>query len=96
MKLTSLGETRSKETESFNFHKPTHLTHLQLKDPPFLLHLLCDLCAGDLCTDHAVLLGMFPLLLLNLCATTKRQETEDDRETTSLNSVRGYRKWLFD
>lgn len=70
--LLFLEGTRNKETDSFNFHKPSHLTHLQLKDPPLFLHLFCDLCAGDLCTDHAVLLGMFPLLLLDLCATKAR------------------------
>lgn len=79
------------QNESLNPHKPTHLTHLQLKDPPLLLHLFCDLCAGDLGADHAVLLGMFPLLLLNLCAMAKK--TRNKRWQRNNNN--GYRKWLL-
>lgn len=48
--------------------KSLYLTHLQLEQPPLLLHLLCDLCSCDLSPDHPVLFGVFSLLLLDLCA----------------------------
>lgn len=43
-----------------------HLTHLQLEQPPLLLHLLCNLSATELGANHPVLPGMLPLLLLSL------------------------------
>lgn len=43
-----------------------HLAHLQLEEPPLLLHLLGDLGAADLRADHAVQAGVLLLLLLDL------------------------------
>lgn len=51
--------------------KKPYLTHLKLKKPPLLLHLLCDFSAGDLSANHPVLLGVFSLLLLYLCTDTR-------------------------
>lgn len=45
-----------------------HLAHLKLEDSSFLLHLLGDLSSAELGANHPVLLGMFPLLFLDLCA----------------------------
>lgn len=45
----------------------THLTHLELKKTPLLLHLLCNFRPGDLGADHPMLLGVLSLLLLYLC-----------------------------
>lgn len=47
--------------------KNTHLAHLELKQASFFLHLLRDLSPSDFSTDHPMLLGMLPLLLLYLC-----------------------------
>lgn len=44
----------------------SHLTHLQLEEPTLLLHLLGDLSSAELGADHPVLLGVLPLLLLDL------------------------------
>lgn len=43
-----------------------YLTHLQLEQPPFFLHLFSDLSASDLRPDHPVLFSVFSLLLLDL------------------------------
>lgn len=40
-----------------------HLAHLQLEEPPLLLHLLGNLSPADLGADHAVQLGVLLLLL---------------------------------
>ena len=62
----------------------TDLTHLQLEEPPLLLHLLCDLGAADLRADHAVLPSVLLLLLLDLGAEEGGEtgsQTETDTKT---------------
>lgn len=49
-----------------------HLAHLQLEEPPLLLHLLGDLGAADLRADHPVQLGVLLLLLLDFGAAGGR------------------------
>lgn len=51
-----------------------HLTHLQLEHSPLLLHLLCDFPSAELCSNHPVLLCVFPLLLFNLCSAEVKTE----------------------
>lgn len=46
----------------------TDLAHLQLEEPPLLLHLLGDFCATDFRADHPVLPRVLLLLLLYLGA----------------------------
>lgn len=46
----------------------TDLAHLQLEEPPLLLHLLSDFCPTDFRTDHPVLPRVLLLLLLYLGA----------------------------
>lgn len=41
----------------------SYLTHLQLEEPSFLLHLLCNLSPAYFGTNHPVELGMFLFLL---------------------------------
>lgn len=41
----------------------SYLTHLQLEEPSFLLHLLCNLGPAYFGTNHPVELGMFLFLL---------------------------------
>lgn len=53
----------------------TYLTHLKLKEASLFLHLFCDLSPGDLRTDHPMLFGMFPFLLLDFCTVTKPNQT---------------------
>lgn len=43
-----------------------HLAHLQLEEASLFLHVLGNLAAAELGADHAMLPGVFPLLLLNL------------------------------
>lgn len=54
----------------------TYFTHLELKETPLLLHLLCDLGPGDLGADHAMLLGVLSLLLLYLCTITEERTSQ--------------------
>lgn len=49
----------------------SYFAHLELKEAPFLLHLLCDLGSCDFCADHPVLLCMLSFLLLNFCTVIK-------------------------
>lgn len=50
----------------------SYLTHVKLKGSSLFFHLLCDLSPADLCPDHPVLLGMLPLLFLNLITRKSR------------------------
>lgn len=53
-----------------------HLAHLQLEQPPLLLHLLCNLSTAELSANHPVLPGMLPLLLLSLRSAEITHELE--------------------
>lgn len=55
-------------------HVP-YLTHLELKGPSLFFHLLSNLSSTDLRPDHPVLLGMLPLLFLDLITTQQRRHT---------------------
>lgn len=67
---TSLDLTQSGNPGLSSTTFLTHLTHLQLEEPPLLLHLLCYLRPADLSADHAVLPRVLLLLLLDLSAGT--------------------------
>lgn len=53
--------------------RPPHLAHLQLEDPPLLLHLLRDLGPADLGADHPVQPGVLLLLLLDFRSTGEKK-----------------------
>lgn len=49
----------------------SYFAHLELEEAPLLLHLFCDLGSRDLRADHAVLLRVLSLLLLDFCTVIK-------------------------
>lgn len=73
-------ETHKEESERL------HLTHLQLEHSSLLLHILCDFSSTELCSNHPVLLRVFPLLLLNLYSA-ENVETEAKEPNRSVNCV---------
>lgn len=63
----------------------SHLTHLQLEEPSFLLHLLCNLSPAYFSTNHSVELGMFLFLLFyfgSMCEDKAGINQEASRHST--------------
>lgn len=60
----------------------THLTHLKLKKASLFLHFLCNLGTCDLCSDHAMLLGMISFLLFYLCTEGKPWKSQSYHRQT--------------
>lgn len=64
-----------------------HLTHLQLEESPLLLHLLGDLSSAELGANHAVLLGVLPLLLLDLRSGEVKGRVKSSVKETALRCL---------
>lgn len=67
---------------------PPHLAHLQLKEAPFLLHLLRDLGPADLRADHPVQPGMLLLLLLDFGSTGEKSKIQSDASRHAVQTGR--------
>lgn len=66
--------TRSRRGSGAGRRCPPHLAHLQLEDPPLLLHLLRDFRPADLRADHPVQPGVLLLLLLDFGSTGEKKQ----------------------
>lgn len=71
----------SSELENQETFERRHLTHLQLEESSLLLHLLSDLSSAELGANHPVLLGVLPLLLLNLRTVEVKGRVKSSKKT---------------